>query len=170
MLAALHSVDYEALGLSDFGKSGNYFARQIGRWSKQYVSAKTDHIHSMENLMDYLPQNVPPDDTTCIVHGDYRMENMLFHPTEPKILALLDWELSTLGHPLGDLAYSCGPTTSLRPVIPAWTVLWAGIGDSHRVGICRRILPPDRPGGHSQLEFLYGLCFFPSGEHLSGCL
>jgi aminoglycoside phosphotransferase (APT) family kinase protein len=108
VLAALHSVDYEAMGLSDFGKSGNYFARQIGRWSKQYVSAKTDQIQSMENLMNYLPQNVPPDDITCIVHGDYRMENMLFHPTEPRILALLDWELSTLGHPLGDLAYSCG--------------------------------------------------------------
>ncbi|MDH3879598.1 MAG: phosphotransferase [Desulfobacterales bacterium] len=108
VLAALHSVDYEALGLSDFGKPGNYFARQIGRWSKQYVSAKTDHIPSMENLMNYLPQNVPTDDTTCIAHGDYRLENMLFHPTEPKILALLDWELSTLGHPLGDLAYSCG--------------------------------------------------------------
>jgi aminoglycoside phosphotransferase (APT) family kinase protein len=109
VLAALHAVDYEALGLSDFGKPGNYFTRQIGRWSKQYVSAKTDHISSMENLMDYLPQNVPPDDTTCIAHGDYRLENMLFHPTEPKILALLDWELSTLGHPFGDLAYSCGP-------------------------------------------------------------
>jgi aminoglycoside phosphotransferase (APT) family kinase protein len=109
VLAALHSVDYEALGLSDFGKPGNYFARQIGRWSKQYVSAKTDHISSMEKLMAYLPQNVPQDDTSCIVHGDYRMENMLFHPTEPKMLALLDWELSTLGHPFGDLAYSCGP-------------------------------------------------------------
>jgi aminoglycoside phosphotransferase (APT) family kinase protein len=108
VLAALHSVDYEALGLSDFGKPGNYFARQIGRWSKQYVSAKTDQIDSMENLMNYLPQNVPSDDITCLVHGDYRMENMLFHPTEPRILALLDWELSTLGHPLGDLAYSCG--------------------------------------------------------------
>jgi len=107
VLAALHSVDYVALGLSDFGKPGNYFARQIARWSKQYVAAKTDHIPSMENLMQYLPQNVPADDTTCIAHGDYRMENMLFHPTEPKILALIDWELSTLGHPLGDLAYSC---------------------------------------------------------------
>jgi aminoglycoside phosphotransferase (APT) family kinase protein len=109
VLAALHSVDYVALGLSDFGKPGNYFARQVGRWSKQYVAAQTDHISSMESLMQYLPQNVPEDDTSCIVHGDYRLENMLFHPTEPKMLALLDWELSTLGHPLGDLAYSCGP-------------------------------------------------------------
>ena len=118
VLAALHSVDHEALGLSDFGKPGNYFARQIGRWSKQYVSAKTDHIASMENLMNYLPQNVPLDDTTCIVHGDYRMENMLFHPTKPRILALLDWELSTLGHPLGDLAYSCGPYHFNMPGLP----------------------------------------------------
>jgi aminoglycoside phosphotransferase (APT) family kinase protein len=109
VLAALHSVDYVALGLSDFGKPGNYFTRQIGRWSRQYVAAKTDHIPSMENLMQYLPQNVPPDDASCIAHGDYRMENMLFHPAEPKMSALLDWELSTLGHPLADLAYSCGP-------------------------------------------------------------
>ncbi len=109
VLAALHSVDYAALGLSDFGKPGNYFARQIGRWSKQYVAAQTDDIPSMEKLMAYLPQDVPEDDTSCIAHGDIRLENMLFHPNEPKMLALLDWELSTLGHPLGDLAYSCGP-------------------------------------------------------------
>ena len=109
VLAALHSVDYAALGLSDFGKPGNYFARQIGRWSKQYVAAQTDDIPSMEKLMAYLPQDVPEDDNSCIAHGDIRLENMLFHPNEPKMLALLDWELSTLGHPLGDLAYSCGP-------------------------------------------------------------
>lgn len=107
VLAALHSVNYADLGLEDFGKPGNYFSRQIGRWSKQYLAAKTDEIVSMERLMAYLPQNVPRDDTSCIVHGDFRMGNMLFHPTEPKITALLDWELSTLGHPLGDLGYSC---------------------------------------------------------------
>ena len=109
VLAALHSVDYVSLGLEDYGKTGNYFSRQIGRWSKQYVAAKTDEIDSMERLMTYLPENVPDDDTSCIVHGDYRMGNMLFHPTEPKVVALLDWELSTLGHPLGDLGYSCMP-------------------------------------------------------------
>ncbi len=109
VLAALHSVDYVALGLEDYGKPGNYFSRQIGRWSKQYVAAKTDEIDSMEKLMKYLPENVPQDDTSCIVHGDFRMENMLFHPTEPRVVALLDWELSTLGHPLGDLGYSCMP-------------------------------------------------------------
>jgi aminoglycoside phosphotransferase (APT) family kinase protein len=109
VLAALHAVNYVELGLEDYGKPGNYFSRQIGRWSKQYVAAKTDEIQSMENLMKYLPGNVPEDDTSCIVHGDFRMENMLFHPTEPKVVALLDWELSTLGHALGDLGYSCMP-------------------------------------------------------------
>jgi len=107
VLAALHSVDYTSLGLANYGKPGNYFIRQIGRWSKQYVAAKTDEIPSMERLMEYLPANVPADDTSCIVHGDYRMGNMLFHPTEPKVVALLDWELSTLGHALGDLGYCC---------------------------------------------------------------
>ncbi|MEJ2283328.1 MAG: phosphotransferase [Desulfobacterales bacterium] len=109
VLAALHSVNFKDLGLEDYGKPGNYFSRQIGRWSKQYVAAKTDEIDSMEKLMHYLPENVPADDTSCIVHGDFRMENMLFHPTEPRVVALLDWELSTLGHPLGDLGYSCMP-------------------------------------------------------------
>ncbi len=107
VLAALHAVDYVALGLENYGKPGNYFSRQIGRWSKQYVAAKTDEIASMERLMEYLPANVPADETSCIVHGDYRMGNMLLHPTEPRVVALLDWELSTLGHPLGDLGYSC---------------------------------------------------------------
>ena len=101
------------LGLADFGKPGNYFSRQIGRWSKQYVAAKTDEIESMERLMAYLPENVPDDETSCIVHGDYRMGNMLFHPTEPRVVALLDWELSTLGHPLGDL------DTAVCPIGPA---------------------------------------------------
>jgi aminoglycoside phosphotransferase (APT) family kinase protein len=107
VLAALHSVDFVALGLENFGKPGNYFSRQIGRWSKQYVAAKTDEINSMECLMEYLPANVPVDETSCIVHGDYRLGNMLLHSTEPRVSALVDWELSTLGHPLGDLGYSC---------------------------------------------------------------
>ena len=107
VLAALHAVNYVELGLETYGKPGNYFSRQIGRWSKQYVAAKTDEIASMERLMEYLPANVPADETSCIVHGDYRMGNMLLHPTEPRVVALLDWELSTLGHPLGDLGYSC---------------------------------------------------------------
>lgn len=106
-LARIHLVDWEALGLADFGKPGNYMARQTGRWSKQYLASKTDDIKSMERLMAWLAENVPDDDTTSIVHGDFRLENMIVHPTEPRVVAVLDWELSTLGHPLADMAYSC---------------------------------------------------------------
>jgi aminoglycoside phosphotransferase (APT) family kinase protein len=107
VLAALHSVDYKAKGLTDYGKPGNYFERQIGRWSKQYIAAKTHDIEPMDKLMEWLPKNVPADDTTTIVHGDYQLYNLLYHPTEPRVVALLDWELSTLGHPMADLAYNC---------------------------------------------------------------
>jgi aminoglycoside phosphotransferase (APT) family kinase protein len=107
VLAALHSIDYKAKGLSDYGKPGNYFERQIGRWTKQYVAAKTHDIEPMDRLMEWLPKNVPADDTTTIVHGDYQLYNLLYHPTEPRVVALLDWELSTLGHPMADLAYNC---------------------------------------------------------------
>jgi len=106
-LARIHLVDWDALGLADFGKPGNYMARQTGRWSKQYMASKTDDIESMERLMSWLAENVPDDDTTSVVHGDFRLENMIVHPTEPRVIAVLDWELSTLGHPLADLAYSC---------------------------------------------------------------
>jgi aminoglycoside phosphotransferase (APT) family kinase protein len=107
VLARLHSVDPASIGLSDYGKPGNYYARQIGRWSQQYVAAKTDEIPSMDRLMAWLPENIPPGDEVSIVHGDYRVENLIFHPTEPRIVAVVDWELSTLGHPLADLAYNC---------------------------------------------------------------
>jgi aminoglycoside phosphotransferase (APT) family kinase protein len=107
VLAKLHRVDIAAAGLQDFGKPGNYFARQISRWTRQYQAARTADIPAMENLIRWLPENIPGDDTTAIVHGDYRLENMIFHPTEPRVMAVLDWELSTLGHPLGDLAYNC---------------------------------------------------------------
>ncbi len=104
-LARLHKIDYAALGLEDFGKPGNYFARQISRWSKQYVASETQTIDSMNKLMDWLPANIPGVDETSIVHGDYRLDNMVLHASEPRVLAVLDWELSTLGHPLGDFTY-----------------------------------------------------------------
>ncbi len=107
VLAALHTVDYPAKGLSDYGYPGNYFVRQTGRWTKQYLASQTDQIESMERLMRWLPENVPNDDTTSIVHGDYQLYNMMYHPTEPRCIAVLDWELSTLGNPLADLAYNC---------------------------------------------------------------
>jgi aminoglycoside phosphotransferase (APT) family kinase protein len=107
VLATLHRVDAAAIGLSDYGKPGNYYARQIARWGQQYVAAKTSEIASMDRLLEWLPAHIPPGDDASIVHGDYRIENLIFHPVEPRIVAVVDWELSTLGHPLADLAYNC---------------------------------------------------------------
>ena len=107
VIAQLHTVDYAAIGLADYGKPGNYFARQIERWTKQYQASQTETIEAMDKLIEWLPQNIPPGDDTAIVHGDYRLDNMIFHPTEPRILAVLDWELSTLGHPAADFSYHC---------------------------------------------------------------
>ena len=107
VIAALHKVDFAAVGLADYGKPGNYFERQIGRWTKQYRASETEAIEAMDRLIDWLPANIPPGDETTIVHGDYRLDNTIFHPTEPRIVAVLDWELSTLGHPLADFAYHC---------------------------------------------------------------
>jgi aminoglycoside phosphotransferase (APT) family kinase protein len=106
-IAALHSLDPEAIGLSDYGKPGNYFARQIGRWSKQYLGdVEAGPVPAMDRLVEWLPQNIPADEgETRVIHGDFRCDNMIFHPTEPRILAVLDWELSTLGHPLADFSY-----------------------------------------------------------------
>jgi len=104
-IARLHTVDYAAIGLAEFGKPGNYFMRQIDRWTKQYRASETEKIEPMDLLIDWLPKNVPADDQTAIVHGDFRLDNMIFHPEEPRVLAVLDWELSTLGNPLGDFAY-----------------------------------------------------------------
>lgn len=106
VMANMHMVDLNEVGLRGYGKPGNYFERQIGRWTKQYRAAETETIADMEKLIDWLPKNMPKDDgQVALVHGDYRLDNMIFHPTEPKIIAVLDWELSTLGHPLADLAY-----------------------------------------------------------------
>jgi aminoglycoside phosphotransferase (APT) family kinase protein len=107
VIAALHRIDPAAVGLEDFGKSGGYIERQVSRWTKQYRAAETDRIEAMDRLIEWLPANIPPGDETRIVHGDYRIDNVIFHPSEPRILAVLDWELSTLGHPLADFAYHC---------------------------------------------------------------
>jgi len=105
VIAALHSVDYASIGLDDFGRHGQYVARQVARWSKQYAAAGIEPIPAMDRLLAWLPAHIPPDDETSIVHGDYRVDNVIFHPTEPRVLAVLDWELATLGHPLSDFAY-----------------------------------------------------------------
>jgi aminoglycoside phosphotransferase (APT) family kinase protein len=103
--ADLHNVDWKKAGLEGYGKEGDYIARQIHRWTKQYKASETMHIPEMEKLIDWLPKNIPPGDTTTIVHGDYRLDNMVLHPTEPRVIAVLDWELCTLGDPIADFSY-----------------------------------------------------------------
>jgi acyl-CoA dehydrogenase len=120
-LAQLHRIDPAAVGLSDFGRAGNYFGRQIRRWSQQYLENHTDRLDSLESLIQWLPQHIPDDDTTTIVHGDYRLDNVMLHQTEPRVIAVLDWELSTLGHPLADFSYH-----AMSWHIPP--TLWRGIG------------------------------------------
>lgn len=132
VLAALHSVDFRSVGLADYGRPGNYFERQVARWSQQYRASETTRIPAMDTLIEWLPANLPPDDgRSSLIHGDYRLDNMLFHETEDRIVAVLDWELSTLGHPLADLAYQC---MQLR--VPADSVI-KGLGglDRHALGI-----------------------------------
>jgi aminoglycoside phosphotransferase (APT) family kinase protein len=111
VMAALHQVPFAQQGLAGYGKPGNYFERQIGRWSKQYIASQTQPIAAMDQLIAWLPAHIPADardeSKTSIVHGDYRLDNLMFHPTEPRVLAVLDWELSTLGHPLADFSYHC---------------------------------------------------------------
>lgn len=130
VMAALHQVDPAAVGLSDFGRAGNYFSRQIARWSRQYQESRTEDIDALNSLIEWLPQNIPEGDQTTIVHGDYRLDNLVFHPTKPVALGVLDWELCTLGHPLADFAYHC-----MSWHIPA--SLWRGIGglDLEALGI-----------------------------------
>ena len=111
VIAALHTVKFAGRGLESYGRPGNYFERQIGRWSKQYLASVTQPIPEMDHLMAWLPANMPAsakdENKVSIVHGDYRLDNLMFHPTEPRVLAVLDWELSTLGHPLADFSYLC---------------------------------------------------------------
>jgi len=105
-LAKLHAVDFEAVGLGDYGRPGNYFERQVARWTRQYRDAESELIPAMEALIAELPGRIPADQSVSIAHGDYRLENVMFHPTEPRLIAVLDWELSTIGHPLADIAYN----------------------------------------------------------------
>jgi aminoglycoside phosphotransferase (APT) family kinase protein len=111
VIAALHNVDVKAAGLESYGKPGNYFDRSIGRWSKQYIASITEPIAEMDRLMEWLPAHMPAsgrdDSQASVVHGDFRLDNLVFHPTEPRVLAVLDWELSTIGHPLADFSYHC---------------------------------------------------------------
>ena len=123
-IADLHSFDHEAIGLAEFGRPGNYFARQISRWSKQYKASEISNILEMDSLIDWLPASIPDDDTASVVHGDYRLDNMIIHPNEPRVIAVLDWELSTIGHPLGDFTYHLMP----------WQMPLLGIGSAGLLG------------------------------------
>ncbi len=139
VLAKLHSLDYEKLGLAEFGKPGNYYQRQIAIWSRQYQASITEDIPEMNHLMEWLPAHIPPSDAVTVVHGDFRMGNVIIHPTEPKVVALLDWELSTLGHPLADLAY-------------------AGMAYHHQPGMGDDPFPPVQSGIPSEQEFIEMYC------------
>jgi len=131
VLAALHTVDPAAVGLEQYGKPGNYFARQLTRWTGQYRASELRKISAMEELIAWLDQNQPADDgRVALVHGDYRLDNLVFHPTEPRIIAVLDWELSTLGHPFADLAYQC---MQLR--MPAQQAAPPGLGGLDRASL-----------------------------------
>ncbi len=121
LIAQLHKVNPAAASLGDFGKPGNYFARQITRWTRQYKESATEAIAAMDGLMEWLPAHIPPGDETCLVHGDYRIDNLVFDKREARVIAILDWELATLGHPLADFSYHC-----MAWHIPA--TLWRGIG------------------------------------------
>ena len=123
-IARLHSFDYAAIGLGDYGKPGNYFARQISRWSKQYQASEIDPIPAMDRLIEWLPENIPADESSAIVHGDFRLDNLVLHPSEPRVIAVLDWELSTIGHPIGDFTYH----------LMAWQMPEVGIGSTGLAG------------------------------------
>lgn len=127
VLAAIHDVDLDAVGLNNYGRPGDYFERQLGRWIKQYRASETEAIKAMETLMHWLPAHIPADDgQVSLIHGDYRIDNLIFHTSRPRTLAVLDWELSTLGHPLADLAYFC---MCLR--LPAGGII-PGLGNADR--------------------------------------
>jgi aminoglycoside phosphotransferase (APT) family kinase protein len=161
-LARLHMVDYAAVGLADYGRPGNYFQRQIGRWSKQYLQDQDGgRDPNMDRLIAWLPDHVPDGDETSVVHGDFRCDNMIFHPTEPRVLAVLDWELSTLGHPLADFAYN-----AMMYRIPPHIVAGLAGADLSALNIpgeaeyvaayCRQTGRPDMPG----YDFYVAFSFF----------
>ena len=163
VLARIHNVDYRAVGLGDYGREGQYIQRQIARWSSQYDLARTEHIESMEALKQWLPANIPPGDETRINHGDYRLGNTIVHPTEPRIIAVLDWELSTLGHPLADLGYNCmmyhfGEGFGASGGYAGLDLKAFGIPERGRVS--RRLCPAHRPQEVPSWDFYLAFSLF----------
>ncbi len=174
VLARLHKVDPAKVGLSDYGRSGQYIARQIARWSKQYAELKTDDIPAMDKLSAWLPENIPDDgDPTGIVHGDYRLGNLIVHPSEPRIVAVLDWELSTLGHPLCDIAYNCLGYHLKDPPHGYATVDFARLGlpteQDYVAAYCRRTGRATIPHWNYYLAFsLFRLAAIAQGVYRRG--
>jgi aminoglycoside phosphotransferase (APT) family kinase protein len=171
-IANLHNFDHEKIGLGDYGKPGNYFARQISRWSKQYRASEIQKNELMDKLIEWLPGNIPEDESVSVVHGDYRMDNIIIHPSEPKVIAVLDWELSTIGHPLGDFTYH----------LMGWQTPEIGIGSSGLLGKDLRALGipteeeyvaaycerTNRPDGIPNRDFYAAYNFFRIAAILQG--
>lgn len=173
MLARLHKVDPAKVGLGDYGRTGQYVARQISRWSRQYAELKTEDIPAMDRLAAWLPENIPAEDPTTIVHGDYRLGNLVVHPTEPRIVAVLDWELSTLGHPLCDIAYNCLGYHLLEPPHGYATVDFAKLGlpteNEYVAAYCRRTGRRTIPDWNFYLAFsLFRLAAIAQGVYRRG--
>jgi aminoglycoside phosphotransferase (APT) family kinase protein len=170
-LAELHRVDFRAVGLADFGRADGYLMRQVSRWTKQYRASQTDTVPSMEALIGWLPANMPADDAAAIAHGDYRLGNVMFAPDSPRVIGILDWELSTIGHPLLDIAY-----TLLAHDMPLDAVrLMGGSAELHTVeglpsadelvDVYRRRAGRDVP---ADLRFFRALAFFRSAAIMQG--
>jgi aminoglycoside phosphotransferase (APT) family kinase protein len=164
VIAALHSVDYQAVGLEGFGRPGNYMGRQIARWSRQYRASETETIAAMDNLIEWLPARLPPEPPPAVVHGDYRMDNLIFHPSAPRVIGVLDWELSTIGDPLADFAYHCltwRVTPELFRGLAGVDFATLGIPDepAYLAAYCRRAGRGAVPGAIPDWEFylVYGL-------------
>ena len=173
VLARLHKVDPARVGLGDYGRSGQYIARQVARWSRQYAELKTEHIPAMEKLASWLPENIPAEDPTTIVHGDFRLGNLVVHPTEPRVVAVLDWELSTLGHPLCDVAYNCLGYHLKDPPHGFATVDFARLGlpteQDYVAAYCRRTGRSSIPHWNYYLAFsLYRLAAIAQGVYRRG--
>ena len=178
VLARLHKVDPMKVGLGDYGRSGQYIARQLSRWSRQYAELKTEDIPAMDKLTAWLPENIPaPDpelgDPTTIVHGDYRLGNLIVHPTEPRVVAVLDWELSTLGHPLCDVAYNCLGYHLVEPPHGFARADFARLGmpteQDYVAAYCRRTGRASIPNWNYYLAFsLYRLAAIAQGVYRRG--
>lgn len=171
VLAAIHSVDINAVGLGDFGPEGNYFERQVGRWTKQYRASETQTIPQMDQLIDWLAVNIPPDDgKRTLVHGDYRIDNMLFDKDRPEVVAVLDWELSTIGHPFADLAgvimqWQMPPGNEGRGLAGVdRTALGLPTDDAFIAAYCERMGLP----GIEKFGFYLAFCFFRMGAIIQG--